>query len=152
MQKRKLNALTLKAREDPDEFGTNISRLKIEYKHKLSQEDKIAALVRAAGPKYANTIFNETQLIESKDKEVTCEALLTVCRGIWRLSEAGKSTETKEKELSLANPGSFANGKKCFLCGSPEHMKYQCPKYKEAIHHPFLNSLSPRISQYIITF
>ena len=58
------------------------------------------------------------------------EALVTVCRVISRLSEAGKSAETKEKELSLANPGSNANGKKCFLCGSTEHMKYQCPKYK----------------------
>ena len=58
MQKQELNALTLKTSEDPDEFGTNISRLEIEYKHKLSQEDKIAALVGAAGPKYANTIFN----------------------------------------------------------------------------------------------
>jgi len=131
MQKRELNALTLKASEDPDEFGTNIARLEIEYKHKLSEEDKVAALVGAAGPKYANTIFNETRLIESREEEVTCEALVTVCRGIWRLSEAGKTAETKEKELSLANPGSNANGKKCFLCGSTEHMKYQCPKYKE---------------------
>ena len=53
-----------------------------------------------------------------------------MCHGIWRLRNAGKTAELKEKELSLANPGSFANGKKCFLCGSIEHMKYQCPKFK----------------------
>ena len=52
--------LTLKASEDHDEFGTNIARLEIEYKHKWSEEDKVAALVGAAGPKYTNTIFNET--------------------------------------------------------------------------------------------
>ena len=131
MQNWELNALTLKASKDPDKFGTNISRLEIEYKHKLSEEDKVATLVGAAGPKYANTIFKETRLIESKDEEVTCEALVRVYRGIWRLNEAGKTAEMKEKELSLANPGSFANGKKCFLCGSTEHMKHQCPKYKE---------------------
>ena len=57
MQKRELNALTLKAREDPDKFGTNIVCLEIEHKHKLSEEDKVAALVGVAGPKYANNIF-----------------------------------------------------------------------------------------------
>ena len=46
-------------------------------------------------------------------------------------SKAGKPVESKEKELSLANPGSFANGKNCFHCGSIEHMKNRCPKYKE---------------------
>ena len=106
--------------------------LEIEYKHKLSEEDKVTALVVAvaAGPKYANTIFNKTRMIESRDKEVTCEELITVCHGIWRLSNVAKTSELKEKELSLANPGSFANEKKCFLCGSTEHMKYQCPKFK----------------------
>ena len=44
MQKQELNALTLKTRKVPDEFGTNISRLEIEYKHKLLEEDKDAAL------------------------------------------------------------------------------------------------------------
>jgi len=132
MQNQELNALTLKASEDPDKFGTKILRLKLEHKHTLSEEDKITALVGAAGPKYANTIFNKTRLIESKDGEVTCEALVTVCRGsCWRLNEAGKTAEMKEKELSLANPGSFAKSNKCFLCGSIEHMKHRCPKYKE---------------------
>ena len=70
-------------------------------------------------------------MIESKDQKITCEVLLTALRRNWRLSGAGKDAEMKEKELRLANPGSNANGKKCFLCGSTEHMKYQCPKYKE---------------------
>ena len=72
--------MTLKTSKDPDKFGTNISRLKIEYKHMLSEEDKVTAIVGAAGSKYADTIFNETRLIESKDEVVTCEALVTVCR------------------------------------------------------------------------
>ena len=66
MQKRELNVLTLEASKDPDKCVMNISCLKIEYKHKLSEEDKVTALVRAAGPKYANTIFNKTILTESK--------------------------------------------------------------------------------------
>ena len=70
--------LKLKGRKDPDKFGINILRLEIEYKHKLTEEDKVIALVRRVGTKYANTIFNETRMIESNDKKFICEALLTV--------------------------------------------------------------------------
>ena len=69
-------------------------------------------------------------MIEGKNQEVTYEALLTVLRVIWRLSGAGKDAEFKEKELNLANPRSFANGKTCFYCGSIDHMRCQCPKSK----------------------
>ena len=65
----------------------------------MSEEDKVATLVGAAGPKYANTIFNKTILTESKGREVICEALVTVCRKIWRLSETGKTAKMKEKEI-----------------------------------------------------
>ena len=78
-QKRELNTFTLKISKGPEEFGTNISRLGIEYKHKLPEEDKVTALVGTAGPKYVDTIFNTTRFIESKDREVTCEALVTAC-------------------------------------------------------------------------
>ena len=46
------------------------------------------------------------------------------------MSGAGKDADLKEKELSVADPGSFARGKRCFHCGFSEHMKYQCPKCK----------------------
>ena len=59
IQKQELMALTLKGSKDPDKFERNILCLKIEYKHKLLEEDKVAALVGAAGPEYANTIFNK---------------------------------------------------------------------------------------------
>jgi hypothetical protein len=50
MQKQALMALKLTANEDPDDFGTAVSRLEIEYKHILTEEDKVTALVGAAGP------------------------------------------------------------------------------------------------------
>ena len=46
MKKGEVNTVALKASKDPDNSGTNISSLKIEYKHNLSEEDKVAALVR----------------------------------------------------------------------------------------------------------
>ena len=120
----------MKISKGPEEFGTNISRLGIEYKHKLPEEDKVTALVGTAGPKYATTIFNEKRMIESNDQEVIYEVLLTVLCVIWRLGSAGKDAEFKEKDVHLTNPRSFTSGKTCFYCGSTEHLKYQCSKFK----------------------
>ena len=58
----------LKTSKNPDKFGTNVLQLKIEYKHKLSEVDKVAALVWAAGPEYTNTISKETKLIKVRTK------------------------------------------------------------------------------------
>ena len=80
--------LTLKRGEDPDDYGVASLSLRIECRHNLTEEDNVAALVGVTGPTDVNTIFNITQMIESKDQEVTC-ALLTVaiCR-IRRMSSA----------------------------------------------------------------
>ena len=67
--------LKLKGGEDPDDCWTAISSLGIEYRHTLIEEDKVVALAGEAGPKYANTIYNETKTIESKDQEVRCDVL-----------------------------------------------------------------------------
>jgi hypothetical protein len=119
MQKQELMALKLKGSKYPDNFGTNILHLDIEYKHTLIEEE-----AGAAGPKYAHNIFNKIRMIESKDDEFTCEDLLTQSRRIWRMSRAGKDADLKEKELSLADLGPFANGKNLFHYGSTEHMKH----------------------------
>ena len=97
MQKQELMTLKFKGSRDPGTFGTAVLLLNIEYGHNLIEEDKVAAPVWTVASKYVNGIFNKRKLIESKDKEVTCEALVTVCRGSWRLNEAGKSAEMKEK-------------------------------------------------------
>ena len=61
VQKQELITLKLKGSRGPDTFGTNILRLKIEYKHTLTEENKVAALVGTAGPKYTTIIFNEKE-------------------------------------------------------------------------------------------
>ena len=49
-QKKKLMKLKLKNGQDPDEFGTAIASLEIGYRNTFEEEDKIVALVGAAGP------------------------------------------------------------------------------------------------------
>ena len=58
MQKKESMVLKLKGSGDPDEFGTDISRLEIEYKHTLTEEDKVTSLVGTVGLNYVPIFFN----------------------------------------------------------------------------------------------
>jgi hypothetical protein len=64
-QKTKLGLLKLKKDQDPDDFGTAIESLEIEYWNNFSKEDKVSALVSTAGIQYGATILNETERLES---------------------------------------------------------------------------------------
>ena len=58
-QKKKLMKLKLKNGKYPYAFGSAIASLKIEYRNTFEEEDKIAALVGAAGPQCAMTIISK---------------------------------------------------------------------------------------------
>ena len=89
-------AVDLKGDKDPDDHGTAIGSLKIENRHILTEEDKD----RSVSSEYANTIFNETTLIKSKDQGVKCDVIIEkkVC-GTWRLSGVGKRRQSKRKRV-----------------------------------------------------
>ena len=107
-QKKKLMKLKLKNGQDPDEFGTAIASLEIEYRNTFEEEDKIAALVGAAGPQYATTIISETKRVAGSNKNVTCDELIEAMSEHWRMSGEGKSfVEDEPTETALANPGKF---------------------------------------------
>jgi hypothetical protein len=130
VKKQELMLFKLKSGKDLDEFGTVIVSLKIEHCHRLTEEDKNVFLVRIVGPQYANAIFNKTDLIENKDQEVTCNTLIEAMYRVWRVSNTGEEYDLKEKELSLANPRYFGEGKKYFHSGATYHTNYQYPNFK----------------------
>ena len=70
-QKKKLMSLKSKRGEDPDKFA-----LEIEYRNDFEEEDRIIALVGAAGHKIASTIISKTKRLENNGKEVTCDDLI----------------------------------------------------------------------------
>ena len=57
-QKTKLGQLKYNKRQDPNNFGTAIGGLEVEYRNQLSNDDQIATLVNAVGPFYGETIVN----------------------------------------------------------------------------------------------
>ena len=76
-EKTKVGQLKYKKGQNPDNFGTAIGGLKVEYRNQLNEDDKIATLVNAVGHFYGETIVNEMEKLEAaKGKEVTCGAIM----------------------------------------------------------------------------
>ena len=53
----------------PDGFNTAIKALNIEYRNNFTKDDKVAALVSAAGSQYGATILNKMERLESAEEE-----------------------------------------------------------------------------------
>ena len=76
-QNTKLGQLKYKKRQDLGNFGTASGGLEVEYRNKLSKDDKIVTPVNAVGPFHGETIVNEMEKLEASErKEVTCDAIL----------------------------------------------------------------------------
>ena len=61
---------------DPSEFELKIASIEVSYGIPLSNEMKIAAVMQAAGYKYADTIRSETRMIENGGRTVTYDDLI----------------------------------------------------------------------------
>ena len=79
-QNKRLGELTLKDCKDLHGFGLKIASLELKFNNSLSEEDKMATLISAAGSRHTTTILGEKKLFESKDKEITFKALLEANR------------------------------------------------------------------------
>ena len=79
-QKAKLDQLMYKKGQNPNDFGTAIIGLEVEYRNKFSKEDKIATLVSAVGSFYGETIVNKMEKLKlAGGKEVTYDAIGPLC-------------------------------------------------------------------------
>ena len=130
-QNQRLGELTLKGGKDPDNFGTAIASLKMEYNNMLAKEDKIAILFSVAGEKYATMILSKRKLPKNRE-EVTFDALVVTIHEVWQVNRKKKilngATETLLADENYMSD--FAKNKKYFHCHKKIHLKFHCPELK----------------------
>ena len=99
---KQLTTLNLKSDEDPNKLAERMAALIGRYKCTVDQEQRIAVLVNAAGRKYAETIRQETAILELKSKPVTVKALIRAMHEKWRISGADKCSYDSDDEPTEA--------------------------------------------------
>ena len=120
----------LKKGQDLDIFATAIEALEIGYRNNFSENEKVTALVSAAGPQHEATILNKMESLESvKGEEVKCNALVENMSKLWRVSGSWRGIFEDPTETELVNPGYFAKDKACLYCKKKGHLKFECPKF-----------------------
>lgn len=130
LQKKKLSSSELKTEEDPNDFGTAVDGLEIQYMHNFNIDGKVAVLVSTAGPEYTSTILSKTQRLKS-DGTITFDNLIEALTQHWMLSgpSIGKYSLTPG-ETTLATFDTKRKSGKCFRCGSAEHKRGDCSMWK----------------------
>ena len=73
---KKIMQLKLKKNASPKKLDKDLAALISRYKYKLDEEQKVTAVVNAAGREYANTIQQETLILGIKNLPVTTKALV----------------------------------------------------------------------------
>ncbi len=121
----KLLGLKLKKGGDPSELELKIASIEVSYGIPLSSEMKIAAVMKAAGHEYSDTIQSETRMIEKAGGTVMYDDLIQAMTQSFRIY--GENDSDSDKEVALAAVTFKGN---CNICGKEGHKASDCPNKK----------------------
>jgi hypothetical protein len=97
---------------------------------KMAEEQKVAAIVNAAGAIYADVILQESKTLEANNEPVTADALAEAMSERFRISGGGNKSDTEDKvrvkETALAATNYFPGV--CHNCNKKGHMAVDCPE------------------------
>ena len=129
-QTTKLMKLKLGDTNSPEELGDKIASLETKYGNKLSNEQKIAAIVSAGGVRYAEVIQSETRRKKAFGDDVTADDLIEAMEEVWRLGGCGKKkkdpedSDSDDEEVAL---GAVDGSMICYKCHQKGHKANKCP-------------------------
>ena len=124
-EQKKLVLIELKQGEDPENLGTRIAQLEIQYRNVLADSKKVAVFILAAGTQYASSINSKIRNIEKRGKEVTCNKLIEFIHNELGIGGGCKKPRLaiEEGETSLSNLGNVI----CNYCHEIGHLRQDCP-------------------------
>jgi hypothetical protein len=129
-QTTKLLNLKLKKGRDPSKLELKIALIEAMYGIPLSNEMKIAAVMKAAGYECSDTIQCETRMTKKAGGTETYDDLIQAMTQSFRIyrNQSNSDSESDEAKVVVASVGSFRE--KCNVCEKEGHKAGECPKKK----------------------
>ena len=130
--KRALQNITMQEDESPSKLFEKISSTEARFKKALTMDDIMTIVYDVCPTKYIPTIRQEQR---AKGTGLTVEMVEECMMELWRLIHNRRTDKTSAgKEVSLSTVDtkkSGNNGRKCYECGSTEHLLADCPHKKK---------------------
>jgi hypothetical protein len=119
--------LKLKNKEDPEYLESKIASLKTNHGCQIGEDLKVAAIVKAGGHQYSDTICSKTKAIKRAGGNVTSADLIQTMMESFRIYRKVDSDTSDSKDKVNVTTTSFKYD--CNLCGKGRHKAMDCPQH-----------------------
>jgi hypothetical protein len=106
---------------------SKIASLKTNYGYQIRKDLKIAAIIKAGGCQYSDTICSKTKAIKRAGSYVTSADLIQAMVESFRIYEKVDSNTSDSKDEVIAISTAFKFD--CNLCGRARHKARDCPQH-----------------------